>query len=99
MLLPQWVYEVIVYSDSPLCMRVKQPNEYYDLKNVVKGDHCEEYASELVHEGHETKDHPVGEPLLVIVRLLRLQCEKTHEAGVHHPNEVCQEGLPETQEH
>ena len=49
MLLPQRVYEMIVYSNSSLGMRVKQPNEDDDLEDVVKGDHREEYASELVH--------------------------------------------------
>ena len=90
---------MIVYSNSSLGMRVKQPNEDDDLEDVVKGDHCEEYASELVHEGHETKDHPVSEPLLVIIRLLCLQSEKAHEAWIHDADEVCKEGLSEPQEH
>ena len=61
---------------------VEQPNEEDELEEEVEWDECEDEASELVDNVENSEDNPVGEPLLVIVRTLRLESQEGHEARV-----------------
>jgi hypothetical protein len=70
---------------------VKEPDEDEKLDEPVEGDELNQEASgHLLDKAEHPEDHPVGQPLLVILltcsRLYRIEA---HEARVGHPDEIC----------
>ena len=51
---------------------VEKPNQEAHLDEEVVGDAGQEDWGELVDEGHDPVDAPVGQPLLVVILILGL---------------------------
>ena len=89
---------MVIHGDCALSLRVKQPDEQDYLQYIVERYERKYDSPELIHEGQNPKDHPVCQPLLIIICLLRLQGVETHEARIYHADKVCNKGLPEAEQ-
>ena len=65
-----------------------QPAEKSKFKPGEVGDHVEDESSEGLDEGEDSVDHPVSQPVLVIVSsVLRLDSADGVDGGVEHSHE------------
>jgi hypothetical protein len=84
---------VVVYPRGTLVFEVKEQDKDGELEHVVEGDELEEEAGELFDHFEQTKDHPVGEPLLVVAQTVRLEGVKAHQHGVGNTQESIEDSL------
>jgi len=90
---------VVVYPCGALALGVEEPDKDCELEHVVEGDEVEDEAGELVDHVEQAKDHPVGEPLLVVSLTVRFEGMEAHEHGVCHAQESRQDGLANAEHH
>ena len=72
---------------------MEQIDQESNLKEIVEWDELEDDSSELVDNVEGTKAHPIRKPLFVIVSLLRLESDETHESWIGNSDEVSEVGL------
>lgn len=58
------------------------------FEEIVEGDEGKSESDEGVEDSAETVDDPIGEPLLVIISSLGLECLETHVCGIEESNNV-----------
>lgn len=73
-LVEEWLDNLIVDNLRALGLGSKEVDEEDELDPEVVWDHVKEASGEVVQEGENAENDPVGQPLLVVVGALSLEC-------------------------
>lgn len=71
------------------------PDEQGELDGEVEGEPKEQHFSEVLQQSKEAVNDPIGEPLLIVVLVRRLEGEDARIYGVDEPDEVAEEAVTE----
>ena len=74
------------------------PHQEGHLDRIVEGDPVQNVVREVLHHTEECEDHPVGQPLSVVVLAGRFDGSDTTVRRIHKSNEICDVTGPETTE-
>lgn len=84
----KWPENLAVEDRGALELRVVQPNKERNLEVKVHGDKIRDESKGLFDNGKGGKDHPVGQPLNVILGIWRIESLKGHVCRVDKAGKV-----------
>ena len=96
-LLDVWLDPIVVDGRSSHDRRVEEIDKEAQLQEVVEWNELQDNSRELVDDVEGSETHPVGKPLLIILKPIRLQGKETHESRIAHTNDVSDVTLADSQ--